>query len=66
MLKFVFVILYVLSGEVKLEQRPMPDMETCIEKGLARIEELQLDPAFDEGLYVNCMPLVVFEAQDRP
>jgi hypothetical protein len=64
MVKIVFLFLYIMGGEVRLEQKPMPDMDTCVEKGQARIAEVLNDPKLDAPLYADCLPLLVTEAQN--
>jgi hypothetical protein len=64
MIKIVFLFLYIWKGEVVLEQKPMKDIDVCIEKGQARIEEVQKDPRFDAGLFADCFPMFVTEAKN--
>jgi hypothetical protein len=63
MIKIVLVLLYIWKGQVVLEQKPMPDMDACLERGQARLEEIVNDPRFDSGLYADCLPLMVEEAK---
>lgn len=65
MIKVVLVLLYILNGEVVLEQKPMPSMEVCYEKGQEYLSKLITDPKFDSGLYADCIPLIVTEAKNE-
>lgn len=54
---FLAVLLYVLSGQVVLEQIPAKDVAECQVKAGKRIAELNKDPRLDTGLFAACVPL---------
>lgn len=62
MIKVVLVLLYIWSGQVKLEQIPTASQDACEALGQAKIEKLVEDPRFDGGLFAGCIPLKVQEA----
>lgn len=63
MLKILLVLVYLYSGEVKMEVQAFKDVESCIKAGHARIEKQIQDPKFDAGLFADCVPSLVTEAQ---
>ncbi len=63
MLKIIAVILYLYNGSLKLDQIPATSQELCMEKGLARIEELTNDPRTEDVLWAACVPIEVTEAK---
>ena len=55
MFKFLLVLLYLYSGEVRLEQHGYTTMEACVRAAEERVLELDLDPKYEAGLYGACM-----------
>lgn len=58
-MSIVLVILYLMAGNVVLEQHPMANEAECMAKGQVIIEKLANDPKFQEGLFGACMPLKI-------
>ena len=65
MLKVVLVLLYLLNGQVQLEQKPTASMDDCLALGEQRAHELSLDPHVDDMLWGACIPLEVTEAKSK-
>lgn len=62
-MKLILVLLYILGGQVQLEQTPQKSMDACMKAAETRVIELVKDPRFDEGLFAGCVPLTVQEVQ---
>jgi hypothetical protein len=55
MINFLGVLLYILSGEVVLEQRLYKTLSECEAVVTKRVAELSSDPRLDLGLFAACV-----------
>lgn len=61
-MKTLLILLYLWAGDVKLEQIPTASVTACEKAFEARIEELEKEPKFENGLYATCIQRRVVEA----
>lgn len=62
MLKVVLLLVYLLDGEIKIEQLPQKDMESCEKNSKALIHTREMHPKFNEGIIAACVTSVIKEA----
>lgn len=66
-MSFVLLLLYVILQDgratVKLEQIPFATPEACVDAGQKKIEALQDNPNFVNGLLAKCLQLPTTEAK---
>jgi hypothetical protein len=58
-MKVLLVMLYLWSGQVKLEQQPFKNIEECQIKAGKITEELTKDPRFEGGFGAWCVELLL-------
>ena len=62
MLKVVLLLVYMMNGEIVIEQKAFNKMEDCEVAGVKRIWELSEHPRFEGGIVATCIPAKVREA----
>lgn len=63
MFKVVLLLVYLLNGELKIEQRSFDDAKACMLEGGKRTATLQAMPGFQEGLFAGCIHAKVTEVK---
>lgn len=52
--KIILLVLYMIKGEVVLEQKPQPSLEICDKNANKRVAELLKDPSVDLVITAGC------------
>jgi hypothetical protein len=55
MITFVLILIFVMNGQLQIERKNYSTMEACTAAGTQRIQELQVKPGFDGGVFANCI-----------
>jgi len=63
MIKFVLLLVYLLGGELRVEQKSFATEQACEVAGMARVVELNANPRFDRGFLATCVETRVTEAK---
>ena len=61
MIKIILILVYMWSGELKVERVPFSDQAACEAAGNKIVAAQYLDPKFEEGLYAACVSSKVTE-----
>ena len=62
MIKVLLLLVYMLNGEVVIEQKAFSKMEECEAAGAKRAREVSEHPRFEGGHLAICVPARVHEA----
>ena len=54
---FTLVLLFVLNQQIVLEKETFKTLEECVERGQARLTELELHPKYKGAIAATCVPL---------
>ena len=65
MLKVILVLVYLLDGELKVEQKAFDTAMACMAEGARRTATLQAQSGFNEGLFAGCVHAKVVEARNE-
>ena len=62
MFKIVLLLVYMMNGEIVIEQKTFSKMEECEVAGIKRVGEVSEHPKFEGGHLAVCIPARVQEA----
>jgi hypothetical protein len=65
MIKTILVLLYVWSGQLKLDQVPFASHEECLKEAPAIMDKQMKDPRFEQGLFAACLNMKASEAKNH-
>ena len=62
MIKIIALVIYILSGELKIEQKQYDSKVECILQAGKRMTEVEKLPGYEEGVYAACIEAKVVKA----
>lgn len=62
MIKILMLLVYLMNGELVVEQKAFDTVEACGIAGGKRVAELSQHPKFEEGIWAGCVRTRVREA----
>jgi hypothetical protein len=65
MLKILLLLVYLYDGEVRIDKSYHATHEACQTVAAVTIKMQVLDPKFDEGYFVACLPTKILEAKNE-
>ena len=63
MIKVILLLIYLLGGELKVEQTVFETAEDCNIAGNKRAEQVMSNPSFEAGIFAGCIQAKVQEAR---
>lgn len=66
MIKIIMLLVYILDGQLMVEQKPFDTKEDCHLAAGQRVDMLNNNPKMEAGLLALCVPSRMAEAKAKP